>query len=287
MLRAAEASRSSSAEDIHFFCSSGGNAGLACATSALALGYKATIVVPITTSPYMVSKLHDLGAHVVQTGANWSAADRYLREELMAKHPGAVYVPPFDHPDIWAGAAPLVDELGVQLRGVAVDGIVCSVGGGGLMCGIMEGVERVYGRRPPTVLAVETIGADSLYASVQAGKLVTLPAITSIATSLGATRVAEKALEWALKCGDRLVSAAVSDADAVMASVRFLDDARILVEPACGATLAPAYNGDLRRYLGKGLSDDEWAAKHIVLVVCGGSNINLDILAEYRKRFGV
>ncbi len=83
------------------------------------------------------------------------------------------------------------------------------------------------------------------------------------------------------------MNAVVSDADAVMACVRFLEDVRILVEPACGAAIAPAYNGDLRRHLGDGLDEAEWAARNVVLVVCGGSNISFDILAEYKKRFGL
>jgi len=291
-----------SAADVHFYCSSGGNAGLACATSAAALGHRATIVVPLTTPAHMVAKLEDLGAEVVQVGSGWATADAHLRATFLADGPdggegraAAVYVPPFDHPDIWDGAASLVEELAPLFpaggaRAGRLDGIVCSVGGGGLLCGVMEGVQRVYaGRRgaAPTVLAVETAGAESLHASVQAGELVTLPRITSVATSLGAARVAPRALEWALRPGGGLISAVVSDADAVSAAARFLDDARTLVEPACGATIAPAYNGDLRRHLGAELSDAEWATRNVVLVVCGGSNISLEMLLGYKKRFGV
>ncbi|OIW30252.1 tryptophan synthase beta subunit-like PLP-dependent enzyme [Coniochaeta ligniaria NRRL 30616] len=279
---------------VHFYCSSGGNAGLAAATSAVALSAPATIVVPQTTSPFMVGKLRDLGAEVVQTGANWGEADRYLREELLAKEEGrGVYVPPFDHPDIWAGAATIVDELAGQMEGVEVDGVVCNVGGGGLLCGIMEGLES---RRKKTttsgigrarVLAVETVGAESLYRSVEKGELVTLERITSIATSLGAPRVAEECFEWTRRRGDALVCSTVTDGEAVMGCVKLLDDARMLVEVACGATIATAYNGDLRRYLGKGMSDEEWKGKNVVLVVCGGSNINLELLNKYKETYGV
>ena len=302
---------------LHFYSSSGGNAGLACATSAAALGRPATIVVPLPTPAHMVAKLQALGAEVILAGRDWPAADAYLRAHFLAGAPGssnssgggasaaaaAVYVPPFDHPDIWAGAASLVEELAPHFPPGAADaagrlhGIVCSVGGGGLLCGVMEGVGRVYGGRsgegeggaapPPRVLAVETAGADSLHASVRAGELVTLAAITSVATSLGARRVAGRALEWALRPGGGVVSAVVSDADAVAAVARFLDEARFLVEPACGATIAPVYNGDLRRYLGEGLSDGEWATRNVVLVVCGGSNISLEMLVGYQQRFGV
>lgn len=288
-------------EDIHFYSSSGGNAGLACITAANTLGRPATVVVPLITPPHMVAKLRALGAEVVQTGATWAAADRHLREAVMpaferarrgSTGARAVYVPPFDHPDIWAGAETMVDELREQMGREArgLDGIVCSVGGGGLLCGIMQGRQRLLrdaGEGAPAVLAVETRGGDSLNASVGAGELVTLPAITTIATSLGATRVAEEAFAWTRRAGDGLVSAVVTDREAVVAMSRFLDDARMLVESACAATIATVYNGDLRKYLGDGLSDEQWAAKKIVVVVCGGSNISLEMLEKYKVQFGV
>lgn len=285
--------------DVHFFIASGGNAGLACATSARALGRRVTIVVPETTSEFTMDKLRSLGAEVRQAGANLALADAHLRSELIAKHNSSsrpVYVPPFDHPDIWSGASSLVDELAEQFPavaggGAAMDAIVCNVGGGGLMCGIMEGLQRhsLAGAdgSPPRVLAVETMGAHSLYASVMAGELVTLPNITSIATSLGAPRVAEKAFEWTRRFPSGIVSTTVTDAEAVMGSANFLDDTRMLVEVACGATIAPVYNGGLRKNLGKGMDDDEWAKKNVVLVVCGGSNINPKLLQQYREKYGV
>ncbi|KAK4044759.1 tryptophan synthase beta subunit-like PLP-dependent enzyme [Parachaetomium inaequale] len=309
MLTALSTTTSPSDQDqdplVHFYCSSGGNAGLACATTAATLRRPATIVVPTSTSAFMVSKLRELGAHVVQTGASWVEADTYLRETLLIPEtPGVrkVYVPPFDHPDIWAGAATIVDEIAVDFgmggrfaaaQPGGLDAVVCNVGGGGLLNGVMEGLERNGkrlggGRDGVKVLAVETVGAESLYASVQAGELVTLPGITSIATSLGARRVSEKTWEWAQKAGrEKLICSTVTDKEAAMACVRFLDDARILIEVACGATVATAYNGDLRRYLGKGLADEEWATRNVVLVVCGGSNTSAEILEKYKETYGI
>lgn len=285
-------------EDIHFYSSSGGNAGLAAITAANTLGRPATVVVPVLTLPHMVGKLRTLGAEVVQLGESWAVADAHLREVVIPaferEHPGAraVYIPPFDHPDVWDGAETLVTELREQMEGKSIDGIVCSVGGGGLLCGIMQGVQKIKQAGGmvdvPRVLAVETPGGDSLYQSVQAGELVTLPAITTIATSLGATRVADEAFAWTRRAGEKgLISALVTDEECVMAMSRFLDDARMLVESACGATIATAYNGDLRRYLGEGLTDEEWAKKNVVLVVCGGSNISLAMLEKYKAQFGV
>ncbi|KAL0943651.1 pyridoxal-phosphate dependent enzyme [Colletotrichum truncatum] len=276
--------------EVNYYCSSGGNAGLACATSAIALNRKAIIVLPTNASPLMISKLRLLGAHCHQVGENWGEADRYLREELLANDPTGVYVPPFDHPHVWEGHSTMVDELISQLpQDVGIDALVCSVGGGGLLNGLAEGVES--GRWPsargrvPRLLAVETRGADSLNASVVAGEHVTLPRISSIALSLGATRVSNRTWEVSQKTpGFRSVT--VSDAEAAMACVRFVDDAQLMVEVACGATIATVYNGSLREQLGDGLSDEEWAKKNIVLIVCGGSNVTMEMLNEYRAKFG-
>ncbi|KAL1894731.1 catabolic L-serine/threonine dehydratase [Sporothrix stenoceras] len=312
MVRAAAKARDESGgqADVHFYCSSGGNAGLACATAARDLGSPATIVVPTSTSPYMIAKLQALCDDVRVHGANWAAADQHLREAVMPQKGTeiqtqikSVYVPPFDHPDIWEGAASLVEEVATQLpAGVHPDAFVCSVGGGGLLCGLMQGMERVYGPDVHSkVLAVETAGAESYMASVVAGQLVTLPGILSIATSLGCIRVAEEAYRWYRQRPKDVVPVVVSDAEAVDAIVHFLDDTRMLVEPACGAALAPLYTPArasspeagkpsaslLRQSLGEGMSDVAWAEHNVVMVVCGGSNINLDILAGFRERFGV
>ncbi|KAM5342589.1 hypothetical protein ACJ41O_013555 [Fusarium nematophilum] len=272
---------------VRFYCSSGGNAGLACVASAIALGQRATIVVPTLTPELMKRKLLDLGAEVHQVGSNWAAADRHLREELLANDPSGVYVPPFDHPLVWDGAATIVDELREQqLDNGPIGAIVCSVGGGGLVNGLMQGVEaHPWSGAKPAVLAVETEGTDSLNASIRAGEHVTLPAITSIAISLGATRVSEQTWRWSQHPGATMQSLVVSDADAAISCVRFADDARHLVEAACGATLAIAYRGDLRILLGEGLSDEEWSRKNVVLVVCGGSNVTLDMLRMYREKY--
>lgn len=287
MLRALDAS--SRPDTVHFYCSSGGNAGLACASAALSLARPATIVLPTSASPLMKRKLLALGASVEVQGANWAQADAYLRESLLAKDPEGVYVPPFDHPDIWDGASSIVTELRDQMGSRPIHGIVLSVGGGGLLNGVMQGLTTQYSpdETLPRVLAVETVGAESLHASVMAGEHVTLPAITSIANTLGATRVSSRTWEWARDRPDVLTSLTVTDADAAAACVRFADDARLLVEVSCGASLALCYkDGELRRRLGDdGLTDDEWAARNVVLEVCGGAGVTLEILEGYRQKY--
>ncbi|KAH8820073.1 tryptophan synthase beta subunit-like PLP-dependent enzyme [Xylogone sp. PMI_703] len=280
----------SPSKPLHFYCSSGGNAGLACATAALSLQQNATIVVPLTTSAFMVEKLRVLGVEVMQVGNHWKEADTYLREELLAKDKDGVYVSPFDDPKIWTGNGTLIDELEVQMRDEGgYDAVVCSVGGGGLFSGIMEGLER-HGRLRAgqkggaKVLAMETEGTQSLALSLRNGALSKMDTITGIATSLGAAQVAEKAFEYGQQ--PEVVSCVLSDAEAAMGAVCFADDERVVVEPACGVSIAPAYNGTLASLLFPELDSSEFEKLNIVIVICGGSNVNLDVLEIPQKKSG-
>lgn len=281
----------------HFFCSSGGNAGLACVHAAVTLECPATIVVPMSTNAYIIGKLRDAGAHdVVQIGESWYEADQHLVKVLLPKTKesgqNAVYVPPFDSPDIWTGNATMVEEILKQLpkaeqsypvkstsSTAEPDAIVCSVGGGGLFSGIMQGLDTYAPNCKTRVVAVETVGADSLSQAVQEGKLITLPGITSIATTLGARTVAQKAFEYASQ-DDRVSTAVLTDAEAVGACLRFANDERMLVEPSCGVSLALCYTGKLRQYV-----PDLTPNSTVVFIVCGGSNASLEGLAESKKRF--
>ncbi|EME82712.1 uncharacterized protein MYCFIDRAFT_36447 [Pseudocercospora fijiensis CIRAD86] len=271
----------------HFFCSSGGNAGLACVHAAVTLGCPATIVVPMSTSDYMIGKLRAAGAtEVIQNGSSWVDADTFLREEALpaakARRENAVYVPPFDAPEIWTGNSTIVDEIARQMSKELrlPDAIVCSVGGGGLFSGIMQGLDNYAALSSSTkVLAVETKGADSLAQSIEKGEHITLPAITSIATTLGARKVAKRAYDYASD-KSRVTTAVLSDAEAVEACKRFADDERILVEPSCGVALATAYSGKLRQLLPHHLKP----SSQVVIVVCGGCGLSLEILANYIKQ---
>ncbi|HEY8608581.1 MAG TPA: pyridoxal-phosphate dependent enzyme [Noviherbaspirillum sp.] len=251
----------------HFVCPSGGNAGFAAAVAGQALGLRTTIVVPQTTHETVRRRIRDIGAEVLVHGAVWDEANEYALR--LCEAPDVMYVPPFDHPDIWDGNATLIDEAARQGE---FDVVVCSVGGGGLMSGILEGLHRNSLAHVP-LIAVETDGAASLHAAVRAGELVSLPAITSIAGTLGARRVAQQAFDWTRRHDVR--SVVVSDARAVAACRRFADDMRTLVEPACGAALAVGYDSlpELQSF------------SRPLFVVCGGIGVDLAKLEDWKVQF--
>ncbi|XP_058996182.1 serine dehydratase-like [Mustela lutreola] len=261
----------------HLVCSSGGNAGIAAAYAARKLGIPATIVLPEGTSLQVVRRLQGEGAEVQLTGKVWDEAS--LKAQELAKRDSWVNVPPFDHPLIWEGHASLVRELKAAL-GSPPGALVLAVGGGGLLAGVSAGLIEVGWQHVP-IIAVETQGAHCFNAAIKAGRLVTLPEITSVAKSLGAKTVATRALA----CTQELdISEVVEDGQAVSAVQQFLDDERMLVEPACGAPLAVIYSGHLGRLQAEGHLRPSLAS--VVVIVCGGNNIDSGALQALKAQVG-
>ncbi|XP_040433295.1 serine dehydratase-like [Cygnus olor] len=263
----------------HFVCSSGGNAGMAAAYAARKLGLPATVVVPSSTGPGTVRRLQELGATVEVCGKVWDEASRRALE--LADTPGWVSVHPFDHPLVWQGHASLVRELKDSLE-AKPNAIVLAVGGGGLLAGVVAGLQQVGWPDVP-IIAAETWGAHSFHAALEAGRLVTLPDITSVAKCLGAQTVSARALECAQE--SRVISQVVEDIEAVRAVEQFLDDERMLVQPACGAALALLYSGRLQRLQREGRLGTPLG--NVVLVVCGGSSITAAQLRGLKSQLGL
>jgi len=250
-----------------FISSSGGNAGIAVAYAGRHLSVPVVVVVPETTTERAKALIHQEGAEVIVHGSSWQEANALALS--MVKESDA-FLHPFDDPLIWHGHSSLIDE--VVRSGVKPGVVVISVGGGGLLSGIVEGLHR-NGWIDVPVIAVETEGADSLAQSVRAGYPVELDAITSIATSLGARQICEQAFSWLKK--HPIHSIVVSDHTAVVACRRYIDDHRIVVEPACGAALAVVYDGAPE------LEEFESA----LVVVCGGVTATVEQLQEWSDEY--
>lgn len=248
-----------------FISSSGGNAGIAVAYAGSRLSVPVVVVVPETTSEKAKTLIQKQGAEVIVHGASWQEANAYALS-LVGK--SDAFLHPFDDPLIWRGHASLVDE--VAKSGAKPDAVVLSVGGGGLLCGVVEGLYR-NGWADVPVVAVETKGAASFAHSIWAGYRIELPAISSIATSLGARRVCQQAFSWSKTHPIR--SVVVSDHAAVGACLRFLADQEMVVEPACGASLATIYDKapELERF------------KSVLVIVCGGCTTTVEQLQQWAR----
>jgi L-serine/L-threonine ammonia-lyase len=252
-----------------FVSSSGGNAGLAVAYSGRKLGIPVLVVVPGTTSARAKELIALEGAEIVVHGKSWHEANQFA---LATCQDTDAFIHPFDDPLLWQGHASMIDE--VARESVKPGVVVLSVGGGGLLCGAVEGLQR-NGWHDVPVIAVETQGADSYACAIKAGHLVELAAITSIATSLGARSVCAEALAKARR--HPIESVVVTDAQAVAGCARLLDEHRVLVEPACGASLAVLETG------AKALA----GAASVLVIVCGGVGVNASQLERWRTDYGV
>lgn len=250
-------------------CPSGGNAGLATAVAAASLGLQACIVVPHTTPEATRARIRRTGAEVIVHGKVWDEANQRARE--LASATDTEYVPAFDHPVLWQGHSTMIDEILEDCP--QVDTVVTSVGGGGLLAGILTGLLR-HDRRDCRIIACETRGAASFAAAVEAGHPVRLSKIDTVATSLGAAQVAEWPVQHIGEFDHECL--VLSDDDAIMGVVRYASDLRQLVEPACGVSLAVAY-----------LDHPALAgARDVVIVVCGGVSISAQLVAGW-ARFGI
>lgn len=252
-----------------FICSSGGNAGIAAAYAGRRLGVPVVVVVPETTTERARELIRRENAQVIVHGASFQEANALAQQMVTDSD---AFIHPFDDPLLWQGHASMIDE--VAAAGMKPDAVVLSVGGGGLLCGVVEGLRR-NGWTDVPVVAVETVGADSFAQSLAAGERIELPGISSIATSLGARKVAQQAFELAQQHPVR--SAVVSDATAVRACLRFMDDHRVVVEPACGAALALAY--DAAQSLGQ--------FDKVVVIVCGGVTATVEQLQRWGEQLRV
>lgn len=249
-----------------FISASGGNAGIAAAYAGRRLGVPVVVVVPETATERAKELIRREKAEVIVHGASFQEANALAQTMTSERN---VYLHPFADPLLWEGHSTMIDE--VAQAGLTPDAVVLSVGGGGLLCGVLQGMHR-HGWKDVPLIAVETEGADSYAQSIAANERIELPRISSIATSLGARQVAEEAFNWSKKHPIRTI--VVSDQQAVQACLRFMDDQRVVVEPACGASLAVAY--DAASAL-RGFSK-------VLVIACGGVTATVKQLQGYEAR---
>ena len=239
-----------------FVASSGGNAGYSLAYVGQQLDLEVSVIVPSTTTSYMIDKIISLGAKVEIYGDVWDEAN--IRALEIADRTDAVFVSPFDDPLLWDGHSTLIDECKIQMK--KPDRLVVSVGGGGLLCGIIEGLKRNQWF-DVKITTVETRGAASFYESWHAQKIIELKEINTIANTLGAKRITEKALSHAKDF--QVTPLLVSDDEAVKATQLFYKETSKKVEPACGAALSIPY-----------MHPEHFDENERVLVIaCGGANV--------------
>lgn len=230
---------------------SGGNAGMAHAFAAAALGVPATVFVPVDAPAVKVERLHAYGATVRQVGREYSEA--YAAAVDHAAATGAVFCHAYDQLEVAAGAGVLAVE--VLDDEPSADTLVVAVGGGGLLTGVLAAVDgRVR------VVAVEPARCPTLSAALSAGEPVDVEVSGVARDSLGARRVGAIAFEIA-RTSPGLTSVLVSDDDIVAARAGLWRDLRIASEHGAAAAVAGLTSGAYVPAPGE----------RVVTIVCGAN----------------
>jgi threonine dehydratase len=170
---------------------SGGNHGLALARTAYVAGVPAVVFVPETVSQDKVRKMRGWGADVRIVGAEWSVSNEAARD--WSDRTGAPYFHPFADPLVAAGQGTVGLEIVEQLPDV--DTIVVAIGGGGLIAGLSTAVKAL--RPEIRIIGVEPVGSPTIKASLEAGAVATLEAVTSRVATMSCRRTDERIFEIA------------------------------------------------------------------------------------------
>jgi threonine dehydratase len=212
---------------------SGGNAGIATAAAAQALGVRCEVFVPTVSSAAKQAKLRELGAKVVVTGAVYAEAlDACLTRQ---RETGALLTHAYDQPEVVAGAGTLAREIEEQ-GGEPPDSVLVSVGGGGLIAGVAAWFED-----RSRVIALEPELAPTLVRAREAGAPVDVAVSGVAADSLGAKRIG--AIAWDIT--QRHVRDALLLPDAAIrdAQLALWKQFKLAVEPAAALGLAALQTG--------------------------------------------
>ncbi len=161
---------------------SGGNHGAAVAFAAMKLGVPAKIFIPSVASAAKIQQIKEYGAELEIAGERY--ADALAASELWVKQSGAMPIHAFDQAETLLGQGTVGLEF--ERQAPALDTLLVSVGGGGLIGGIAswyQGKIRVMG--------VEPEAAPTLTRALEAGHPVDAIAGGIAADSLAPKRVGE------------------------------------------------------------------------------------------------
>ncbi len=229
---------------------SGGNAGIAAASAAQALGHVCEVFLPEVASMAKRERLRQLGAQVVVGGAAY--ADALAACTLRQGQSGALMLHAYDQTEVVLGAGSLAREI--EEQGGTPDSVLVSVGGGGLIAGIAAWFESTA-----RVVALEPHLAPTLHAARAAGEPLDVAVSGLAADSLGAKRIGSIAWEVTQKWVDD--SLLLTDTAIKEAQLWLWREMRVAVEPAAALPLAALQTG---AYVPA-------ASERVCLVVCGGN----------------
>ena len=233
---------------------SAGNHAQGVAYAAQAAGVSATIVMPTTTPLVKVNNTKDYGAKVVLHGETFDDAAELAAK--LSEEEGLTYVHPFNDPAIATGQGTISYEIFQDLPDVDV--ILVPIGGGGLATGVSTLAKLLNPN--VTVIGVEPSGAASMKASLDAGHVVTLDRVETIADGVAVKTPGDQIFPYIQKNIDNIIT--IPDDELVDAFLDMMEKHKMIVENAGLLPIAA-------------LSHLKCRGKNVVPVLSGG---NMDVI---------
>ncbi|MFI9099613.1 threonine ammonia-lyase [Streptomyces fildesensis] len=238
---------------------SAGNHAQGVALAASLLGVRSTVFMPVGAPLPKIAATRDYGAEVRMHG---QVVDETLRAaKAYAEETGAVFIHPFDHPDIIAGQGTVGLEILEQCPEVRT--IVVGIGGGGFAAGVALAVKAL--RPDVKVIGVQAAGAAAYPPSLAAGEPVALGAVATMADGIMVGRPGDIPFKIIRELVDEVRT--VSEDALSSALLLCLERAKMVVEPAGASPVAAL------------LADPDSFEGPVVAVLSGG---NVDPLLMQR-----
>ena len=233
---------------------SAGNHAQGVAYAAQAAGVKATVVMPTTTPLVKVNNTKDYGAQVILHGAVFDDAAELANR--LSQSEGYTYIHPFNDPVLATGQGTIAYEIFSDLPDVDI--ILVPVGGGGLASGVATLAKLLNPN--VKVIGVEPVGAASMKASLEAGHIVTLDQVDTIADGVAVKTPGDKIFPYIQKNLDGIIT--IDDHELVDAFLDMMEKHKMIVENAGLLSVAALNHLDCR-------------GKNVVSVLSGG---NMDVI---------
>ena len=233
---------------------SAGNHAQGVAYAAKEFGCKAKIVMPSTTPLMKVERTKSYGAEVILHGDVYDEACEYAYE--LAEKEGMTFIHPFDDLAVATGQGTIAMEIIQELP--LVDYILVPVGGGGLATGVSTLAKMLNPNIK--VIGVEPAGANCLEESFKAGRIMTLPFVSTVADGTAVKTPGEKIFPYLQENLDGIIT--IEDDELVVAFLDMVENHKMIVENSGLLTVAALKHLDFK-------------GKKVVSVLSGG---NMDII---------
>lgn len=209
---------------------SAGNHAQGVAYAAKIYGVKAVIVMPTTTPLIKVNRTKSYGAEVVLYGDVYDDACAYALK--LAEENGYTFIHPFDDEVVATGQGTIAMEIFKDLP--TVDIILVPIGGGGLATGVSTLAKLLNPNIK--VIGVEPAGANCMQESLKAGKVVSLPAVETIADGTAVKTPGSNIFPYLQQNLDDIIT--VEDSELIVSFLDMMENHKMVVENSGLLTVA-------------------------------------------------